>query len=233
MLDLEGVNAKIGRAHAGVRSLEADVAAFCEFQRRQIVFDESQPQLRIMEDGPAVPVHYSIRVGEIAYNLRSALDHLIWQLVKASGQCPNTRNEFPIFKYESKYKRSSNRKLRGLDENQRKLVDEFQPYRDCGGVGKQLLMLHEICNIDKHRYLNVVATHSFVDLTREPVAPIVDVCFMDEELERISPGYESPIEQLGMQRPPVVSVLSSCLAAVNFVVAQFATQGRRLEYGWC
>ena len=168
LLNLEGVKAKIGRTHDGVRSLEADIAAFCELQRRQIVFDAAQPQLRIMDDGPAVPVNYSIRVGEIAYNLRSALEHLIWQMVKANGQHPNSSNEFPIFKCESRYQKSSDRKLKGLDEKQRKLVDEFQPYSDCGKVGKQLLMLHLICNIDKHRHLNVAAIHSFVDLTREP-----------------------------------------------------------------
>ena len=87
-MDLAGINAKIERAREGIQSLEADISAYCEFQRRQIIFDWSQPKEHFLGRHSSVPISYSIRIGEIAYNLRSALDHLIWQLVRANGKRP-------------------------------------------------------------------------------------------------------------------------------------------------
>lgn len=51
---------------------------------------------------------------------------------------------------------------------------------------------------------------------------VVDVCFRDDELENASVGYGSEIERSGLKRPPVVSALASCLAAVNTVVHRMA-----------
>ena len=38
-------------------------------------------------------------------------------------------------------------------------------------------MLHIICNIDKHRRLNVVDVHSMTETYKEKIQPIIDVCF--------------------------------------------------------
>lgn len=118
------------------------------------------------------------------------------------------------------YQSGAIRKLDGVDQASQKLIKELQPFGYVKGVGKHLLMLNSICKIDKHRHLNVVAVHTFVDMTQAPLDPIVDVCFLDSELEQKSPGYDLPMEQEGIKRPPVVPVLISCLAAVGFVVDQ-------------
>ena len=229
-VDIGGVSAKIERAREGLQSLESDISAFCEFQRKQIIFDWSLPGEYSLGDLSPAPVHYSIRVGEIAYNLRSALDHLIWQMVQANGHQPDFHNGFPIIRHRSKYPYQVESKLAGIDEDRRQLIREFQPFNDNGGVGKHLLMLNTICNFDKHRHLNVVATHTFTNLTEMPLDPIVEVCFMDKELNGISPGYESPIEREGVRRPPVVPVLTACLTAVNFVVGQLTGQAQNLIF---
>ena len=129
-------------------------------------------------------------------------------------------------------------------------VEGLQPYHVDSAVGAHLWMLHLICNIDKHRYVNVVNLHSIANahlrgddvpetlthgmklglglLTylqgtgyedRVEIDVITDVCFRDRELEEAGPGYGSRIENEGINRPPVASVLSSCLKAVNEVVA--------------
>ena len=229
-MDLGGVSAKIERAREGIQSLEADISAFCEFQRRQVIFDYSQPKEHFLGSHSNVPISYSIRIGEIAYNLRSALDHLIWQLVRANGKQPKHNNEFPILSSESEFEKQGNRKLRGVEENKHRLVHDFQPFSDAGEVGKNLFLLNKICNIDKHRYLNVLATHSRTYLNRMPLDTLVDVLFMDQELEEINPGYNSPMELEGVRRPPVVPVLTSCFAAVNFVVDQLTGQTEDLMF---
>ena len=42
------------------------------------------------------------------------------------------------------------------------MIESFQPFQDNRSVGPHLWMLYTICNIDKHRYLNVVNTHSVI-----------------------------------------------------------------------
>ena len=125
--------------------LEADIAAFCEFERRQIVFEHQQHVSRWIDDTPKVPADYSIRIGEIAYNLRSALDHLVWQLVLANGACPSTNNALPIYQDEEKYKKHATRKLKRVAPIHCDLIEEFQTYHGQRGVGAHLWMLDIIC----------------------------------------------------------------------------------------
>ena len=231
MLDLVGVNAKIDRAMDNLRSLENDIGAYCQLIRHQIIFDERQPFMMDVGDHPGLPTDYAIRVGEVAYNLRSALDHLVWELVEANGKNPSRHTEFPIFAASSldpsmgdsleRWARKTKRQLKGLNENQRQSIYRFQPFHPENEIGLHLDMLSTICNIDKHRHLNVFAGHSSADMTVQELNPIVDVCFMDDEIEDKKAairGYGSQIEREGVKRPPVASVLWSCLLTVSYVV---------------
>ena len=72
---LTGISAKISRARKCLQSLEADMGAFCEYERRRLAFEIEQGWPRIVSENiPEAPIDYSVRVGEIAYHLRSTLD---------------------------------------------------------------------------------------------------------------------------------------------------------------
>ena len=254
MLDVKGVDAKISRARECLQGLENDIAMFCEYQRRGLVFEiEQQVPIIIGNDVPELPIDYSIRVGEIAYNLRSALDHLAWQLVVDNGGTPSFQTGFPIVLEEDQYRGAAKQKLKGMNLHHIEMIQRFQPFQDHGEVGSHLLMLNSICNIDKHRRLNVVALHSsstahleegidpeltggttggldLLDILRGTaqedkvrIEVITDICFMDKELEAVSKGYGSAIERAGINRPPVALALSGCLTAVSFVVDRFTS----------
>ena len=252
MLNLEGVNVKIARACESLGFLESDIRGFCEDQRRQLAIELRQEAQVIDSSPPELLIDYSIRAGEIAYNLRSTLDHIVWQLVSVNGEKPNRRNEFPIFLEKAECSKKAASKLRGMSPHHRAMIESFQPYRSNNEVGSNLWMLHSICNIDKHRHLNVVNLHSVSTAHLEgeidpelthgqtgglglltllkgtgqesnvKIDVVVDVCFRDDELESASMGYGSEIERSGLKRTPVLLALSSCLEAVNAVVLQFA-----------
>ena len=99
---LEGVEAKIRRSQEQLKLLEADLLAFCKAQHtfiKQKVDSQGDEEFWVYHgDKPRVPMEYSVRVGEIAYNCRSALDHLVWQLVLANQEEPGGHNQFPIAK---------------------------------------------------------------------------------------------------------------------------------------
>ena len=224
MLNLQGVNAKINRAQQCLQTLDNDIAEFCQYERRKHVFAMEQRLLPVLHSRePESLVDYAVRVGEIAYNLRSSLDYLVWQLVIDNGEKPTHRNEFPISDDKDKYHKMAHDKLKGMKQRHIRMIERYQPYQEVGGIGSHLWMLHTICRIDKHRYLNVVNFHSIVsapvteDGKVKPEA-IVEVCFRDADLEKASVGYGSALEREGMNRPPVRSTLSDCLTAVKVVV---------------
>ena len=162
-LEMRGIQAKLERAQESLEGLSSRIAFHCANEKVRL---ETATQQATDPDAgyeePETIYEYSIAVGEIAYNLRSALDHLIWQLVSANGECPNHRHEFPIFFDATRYHKSVENRLRGLDDRQRGMIESFQPFQDNRSVGPHLWMLYWICNIDKHRHLNVVNTHSVI-----------------------------------------------------------------------
>jgi hypothetical protein len=122
-------------------------------------------------DLPTVDPEWTLEVGEILYQLRSALDHLTWQLVKRDGGTPNEQTQFPV-KASPNDKNGKPIPLPNLvsprikDEAVLKLIDECQPYES--GLGERLTLAQakttpiwhlSVLNIvDKHRLLLVVAS---------------------------------------------------------------------------
>ena len=160
-LEMAGVYAKVNRARDALSSLESDVAEHCEIERRQRVMEIRRGVLLPNgSDEPPVLHDFSARTGEIAYNLRSALDHLVWQLVLVNEKTHGFWNAFPICQDEAEFQTAAKRRLRRLAEHHQELIEGFQPYRENGGIGAHLWMLHSVSNIDKHRHLNVVNVHS-------------------------------------------------------------------------
>ena len=164
LVTLEGVYAKVKRAQDQLRLLDADITEFCASQRRLIEHEVDQDagiQMFVFRgETPQVPINYSVRIGEIIYNLRSALDHLVWQLVLSNGEEPGTNNEYPIYSDRTRYTRAVERKLRGVSTAAQSVIEAYQPFQRPGGIGSQLWNLHSMSNFDKHRRLNMVVAYS-------------------------------------------------------------------------
>ena len=154
MVTLEGVNAKLQRAQDQIEQLSRDIASSCEAQR--VLFSEElRPDVGdkvwiFRGETPIIPIEYSIRFGEIIYNLRSALDQLVWQLVHANYKAPSHRNEFPIFDDESRFDQAVKTKLEGVSQQSLARIKEMQPFSK-DDKWSALKTLHVLCNIDKHR----------------------------------------------------------------------------------
>lgn len=110
------------------------------------------------------PERWSLVLGDALHNLRSALDHLIWQLVILNtGKKGGTENLFPIATTGSRYWSISkngrqslrDRALKGVSDEHRAVIDRLQPYRTPEfGPTKLLRTLRDLSNYDKHRLLN-------------------------------------------------------------------------------
>jgi hypothetical protein len=99
-------------------------------------------------------------IGDAVHNLRSALDHLAWQLVESHAAItpgapgPDENTAFPIYQTAPKKKFAALAKVQGMGPGAVSLLESLQPY-NCGD--NTLWELSKLDNIDKHRLLLVVA----------------------------------------------------------------------------
>ena len=133
-------------------------------------FDFNEEWQEILWDGlQATPPWLSLMLGDFAHNARSALDHLIWELVPAAERGNHTH--FPILETEKKWdwevehRRPDDGKppTYGLSPEAFALVKTFQPFQPLGRKGKAiaqpLMRLARLSNTDKHRVLHGVVAY--------------------------------------------------------------------------
>ena len=141
---------------------------------------------RVRKDREPDP-EWGIYVGEIAHNLRSALDGLVHQLVLLNCKTPTDTDQFPIYLIgHTKRKHRRRNKLitiphfwgmeladglsqiRKIKTKHQAMIERLQPYKRRGaaaievGVGRNhvLHLLRELNNADKHRLLQVIGAKS-------------------------------------------------------------------------
>ena len=71
---------------------------------------------------PTAPISWSVSFGEILYNLRSSLDHLVWQLVLANGQTPGRHNAFPITNDAQGWEKVKENPLNGVNSRHKSMI---------------------------------------------------------------------------------------------------------------
>ena len=95
------------------------------------------------------PEVFSVLVGEIVYNLRAALDHLVYELARMDSGAEQAGTQFPIF---SKAEAFNRQRLTGVSDAHVAMLEAMQPFNG----GAWLARLAEISNRDKHRKLFAV-----------------------------------------------------------------------------
>ncbi|MFZ3214152.1 MAG: hypothetical protein WA188_21815 [Terriglobales bacterium] len=93
-------------------------------------------------------------VGDFLFNVRCALDYVVWQLVLRGGGQPRRSNQFPISRTAKLFEDAVRRgNLDGVPEKAQALIESLQPYH---GGNEPLGTLAHFHNIDKHQELNLV-----------------------------------------------------------------------------
>jgi len=154
------IKTKIERALVHIGELKSECSRFVE----------SSPYLVQVRRAPLTrrPIYYVASVqhtphqialiaGDVLQNLRSALDHLAYQLVVVGKNSPGPFSHvyFPIADNAEKYLAERNRKVAGMREYAIAAIDAVKPYQ---GGNDLLWRLHRLNNIDKHRLLIAVGS---------------------------------------------------------------------------
>ena len=147
-------------------------------QWRQLIEEEPyETSLKVDDDGSGriaiyatyepLPEIFGLELGEMLYQLRAALDHVIYATaVRETGQDPPPDHdvlEFPITMSPDAFQRAA-WKIAPLSEEFRPLIEWVQPYNadkvpEPGNVlNTSLGLLHEWARIDRHRRLHVIGS---------------------------------------------------------------------------
>ena len=160
------VRAKVQRARKHLRDLEAELGAFRD--RSMTIASgprDNQGVVRgpyTLHDLPVIPIDALTAAGDVVHNLRSALDHLAYQLaiVGSPGAEPGRQVEFPIAKDLATYESDKPRKVKGMRPEAVRAIDLLKPYH--GGT-EAFWRIHELNNIDKHRMLFSIGRDVLLD----------------------------------------------------------------------
>lgn len=219
---LEGVQVKIDRSRKHLRDLEMEIAYFLYLKPYEFVskFDPDRSAVSayfvLTTPEPGLLPYWGGVIGDVVHNLRSALDHLAWQIVDANGGATGNDIKFPSSRTEHEYEEwrrpRPDRKKRdpfvGVDCRAIKAIEEEQPYKRKNGqdpATHPLAVLNALWNRDKHKVL-IPAIFQFPGLVapRAPFAvtftnPMMCWC-EDFELDDTGdkpPGLLDPMLQIG------------------------------------
>jgi hypothetical protein len=106
------------------------------------------------------PAEISLTLGDCLHDFRSALDHLMWQLILATGGQPTVNTQFPIFWSRHLFSSQAGKMTRALTNPVAlKFIESQQPFATTLEKKDPLWYLHELSNKDKHQILQVTALY--------------------------------------------------------------------------
>lgn len=194
---------------------------------------------RIKIDGSPPSLEWGIYIGEIAHNLRSALNHLVYQLALSNSSnksvtvAGNKRLQFPIFLTEQEFvRKGGNSMIHLLKSEHQASIKRLQPYDSSGssllktidltkrsGCNSPLFWLEEINNADKHRIIQVIGirTSSFgTTYWGEQTDAFKGVGGVFSILEDGAKfGESDPDVDVQVQIQPLIAFADGCDAVIN------------------
>lgn len=146
---LVGADARLARAREHLGELQVLTDSYTEANPGLLQVDG----MTVRDVTPMVmpPIAISVIIGETTYNLRAALDYLVFELAALDSGEYQEQTQFLIDDTPESFLRRRSRYLRGVSEPHIRSIEALQPYNG----GEWLRVLREISNADKHQAVHV------------------------------------------------------------------------------
>ena len=156
MPDLNGAYARVKRANQHISNLKRRETAYIRKHKDRLVFnvepDTGRVKLQWLGSEAVIPALFNILVGEVIYNLRAALDYLIYELAILDSGTVQNGTQFPICDDKRDFDGRRATRLKGLSGAHVTAIERLQPYCGCTWTG----LLRDVSNPDKHRELSIL-----------------------------------------------------------------------------
>lgn len=204
--------AKTERARQQIDALQTVFESFYK-SKSYTIRQELYPQVgekRLIFHADPLPLKWSVIIGEIVHDLRSALDHSIYELTCIETGIPSHKTEFPIFEDEGLYFQVNKRgeptrpsglyKIQGIKDTRRQaIIKGLQPseFRKTHKPHEHpiLAFIHELDIVDKHRtnLLCRMATTSFDVRWLRDTYPISNTLVMNRLEDGVEIAHWKPV----------------------------------------
>ncbi len=154
MACLDSARLKIKRAKKHILDLDTLIGNFCDSNPYAILAKPHRiPEINhttlYMGEIDSIPDIINLTIGDAVHNLRTALDHMAYQLVFANGRSSADHVHFPICDPCEKFTSAAHGgKIKGMSVGAKKLVRAVQPHVTGDNT---LWYLHRLDIVDKHR----------------------------------------------------------------------------------
>jgi hypothetical protein len=156
--DLGSIDRKIEWANYHIHQLDIQIRWFKRYKPYEFV-TEPNPEVangidKVFREYKPLPAFIPLRIGDVAHNLRAALDHLVCLAVERNGNPVLTDTAFPVWRKTpvptpSEYKGLVLGKVKGAGKDFVDLMLTLQPYE--GGTHKLIWAVDYLDIVDKHR----------------------------------------------------------------------------------
>ena len=164
---LDGVRDKINRAKFHRDELQSIIGPISYLRPHPFTGEirkGGRDHLYRWNNPPVLDSNAELILGDCIHNLRSALDHLAYQLIVLNKKTPNNRSSFPIRRHPPrkrwKWWGKTPFLLANAGTSTNQIIESIQPYKGTD-IGRRLAELRDLDNIDKHRH--VLLTFQAVD----------------------------------------------------------------------
>ena len=147
-----GCRAKFQRAKYHLEQLALEIKSDGNSHRYRIITGDD-PETREHFVEALLPsdlfIRYGGLIGEVVHQLRSSLDHVVWELVPEPKE---GRTGLPVFRQKKRYEERGLAMIEGINDEAAKIIRGLQPFGP--DYEKNLLyLLNELWNREKHRLL--------------------------------------------------------------------------------
>jgi hypothetical protein len=159
MAAIDRIKLKIQRADKHIQELRVALASFykenSDFCKREVDPQSGDEIIKVVSV-PEVPPIISVIAGDALQNLRSALGHLVYQIVILNPAITSRKDiYFPFGESLNDYMSSDRRRVIAQASAEAvKRIDALKPYK---GGNDLLWQLSRLNNVDKHRLLLTTA----------------------------------------------------------------------------
>jgi hypothetical protein len=172
--DFTGVWTKVERAKHHFRDLQARYERFFEAKPYRAVRDDEPHTGDLVwrvEVSEQPPLFWSAIAGDCVHNIRSSLDLLVCEMVRAEGNPVGEQNGFPIFKSANAFKSGHAAKVNGAPKAAVDLIKKAKPYQ---GENNPFWRLHQLDIADKHKLLVPVGMAHKGTINRYTMADVLE-----------------------------------------------------------
>lgn len=159
---LEGVRLKLDRAEQTIEEIYEAIVEYIGAENYAVVGEFYPETSEYVLRGKVTRSTGEIGViaGDVVHNMRSALDHLAWQLALLNTATPYDLTQFPIALTPGEFGSKRGQKMIGdLAPEHRARIEGFQPYHGTSKAWTPLALadLRRLSNTDKHKLINATA----------------------------------------------------------------------------